>query len=225
MANITLTASDGHTFGAYEAKPAGILSAGIVVVQEIFGVNSHIRSICDRLAAEGYVAIAPAIFDRFEPDFETGYTAENVELAKTLLPKFDMGKCLLDVAAARDAVASAGTIGIVGFCLGGSVAFAAATRLEGFSAASSFYGGMTQKFADEKAHCPVQFHYGADDAGIPPENYLEVKAKQADAEFYVYENAGHGFHCDARASFAPAASALAWRRTLDFFAKHVAVGV
>jgi carboxymethylenebutenolidase len=219
-----LKASDGHTLGAYEAKPSSAPRGGIVVVQEIFGVNSHIRSICDRLAAEGYVAVAPAVFDRFERDFETGYSPENVELAKGLIPKFDMGKCLLDVAAAREAIGSAGKIGIVGFCLGGSVAFASATRLDGISAASSFYGGMAQKFAGEKARCPVQFHFGADDASIPPENYLEVKEKQPDAEFYVYENAGHGFHCDARASYAPAASALAWQRTLDFFARHVALG-
>ncbi|MBP2562512.1 carboxymethylenebutenolidase [Neorhizobium galegae] len=224
MSQIELKASDGHTLGGYEANPTGKPRGGIVVVQEIFGVNSHIRSICDRFAAEGYVAIAPAIFDRFERDFETGYTPENVELAKALIAKFDMGKCLLDVAAAREAVGSAGKIGIVGFCLGGSVAFATATRLDGFSAATCFYGGMAQKFAGEKARCPVQFHFGADDASIPPENYLEVKAKQPGAEFYVYENAGHGFHCDARGSYTQAASALAWQRTLDFFARRVAAG-
>lgn len=222
MSKIELTATDGHTLGAYRADPTGAPRGGIVVVQEIFGVNSHIRAICDRLATEGYAAVAPAIFDRFAPDFETGYTAENVEHAKTLIPKFDMGKCLLDVAAARDALAGAGKVGIVGFCLGGSVASAAATRLDGFSASSSFYGGMANRFAGETARCPVQFHYGADDAGIPPENYNEVKAKQPQAEFYVYENAGHGFHCDQRGSYAPAASALAWRRTLDFFARTLA---
>lgn len=222
MSKIELTAGDGHRLGAYRAEPKGAPRGGIVVVQEIFGVNSHIRSICDRLAADGYAAVAPAIFDRFERDFETGYTHENVEHAKTLIPKFDMAKCLLDVAAARDVLASTGRVGIVGFCLGGSVAFAAATRLDGLSAASSFYGGMANRFADETARCPVQFHYGADDAGIPPENYNEVKAKQPHAAFYVYENAGHGFHCDQRRSYAPAASALAWQRTLDFFARNVA---
>lgn len=222
MGKIELTAGDGHRLGAYRADPKGAPRGGIVVVQEIFGVNSHIRSICDRLAAEGYAAVAPAIFDRFERDFETGYSPENVEHAKTLIPKFDMGKCMLDVAAARDALASTGKVGIVGFCLGGSVAFAAATKLDGFSAASSFYGGLANKFAADKARCPVQFHYGADDTGIPPENYNEVKAKQPQAEFYVYDNAGHGFHCDQRGSYAPAASTLAWQRTLDFFARNVA---
>lgn len=222
MGNIELTAADGHTLGAYRADPQGSPRGGIVVVQEIFGVNSHIRSISDRLAAEGYAAIAPAIFDRFERDFKTGYTQDNIEYARTLIPKFDMGTCLLDVAAARDAMAGQGKVGIVGFCLGGSVAFATATKLDGFSAASSFYGGMANRFAGEKARCPVQFHYGADDTGIPPENYNEVKAKQPQAELYVYANAGHGFHCDQRGSYEPAASALAWQRTLDFFARNVA---
>lgn len=221
MAELELTAQDGHRLGAYRAGPSGKPRGGIVVVQEIFGVNAHIRSICDRLAGAGYAAIAPAIFDRFERDFETGYTPADIERAKALMPRFKMDACLLDVAAARDAVASAGKVGILGFCLGGSVAFAAATRLDGFSAASCFYGGLIQNFAGERARCPVQLHYGAEDASIPPENYNDVKAKQPDAEFYVYEGAGHGFNCDQRQSYEPAAAAVAWQRTLDFFARHV----
>ena len=221
MGQMELTARDGHRLGAYAAAPAGNPRGGIVVVQEIFGVNAHIRSICDRLAAAGYPAVAPAIFDRFERDFETGYAPADIERAKGLMPSFQMDACLLDVAAARDAVASAGKVGIVGFCLGGSVAFAAATRLDGFAAASCFYGGMIQKFAGERARCPVQLHYGADDASIPPENYLDVNARQPDAEFHVYEGAGHGFNCDQRQSYEPASAALAWRRTLDFLARHV----
>jgi len=221
MAELELTAQDGHRLGAYRAEPSGTPRGGIVVVQEIFGVNAHIRSICDRLAGAGYAAIAPAIFDRFERNFETGYAPADIERAKVLMPRFEMDACLLDVAAARDAVASAGKVGVLGFCLGGSVAFAAATRLDGFAAASCFYGGLIRNFAGEHARCPVQLHYGADDASIPPENYNDVKAKQPDAEFYFYEGAGHGFNCDQRQSYEPAAAAVAWRRTLDFFARHV----
>jgi len=219
MGQIELQAQDGHRLGAYLAEPQGASRGGIVVVQEIFGVNAHIRSICDRLAAEGYTSIAPAIFDRFEPGFETGYSPADVEKAKALMPQFRMDACLLDVEAARAAVGPAGKVGIVGFCLGGSVAFATATRLEGFSGASCFYGGMVQNFAGETARCPVQLHYGADDASIPAENYLDVKARQPKAEFHVYEAAGHGFNCDQRQSYAPAAAALAWQRTLDFLAR------
>ncbi len=221
MAQKELTASDGHRLGAYVAMPDGKPRGGIVVVQEIFGVNSHIRSICDRLAAAGYAAIAPAIFDRFERDFETGYSPEDIERAKALIPRFQMDACLLDIDAARAAIDSAGKVGIVGFCLGGSVAFATATRLDGFSGASCFYGGMVQKFAGERPRCPVQFHFGADDASIPPENYLDVKARQPDAEFHLYQGAGHGFNCDQRQSYEPAAAALAWERTLDFFGRTV----
>ena len=221
MTNIDLTASDGHRLGGWLATPQGTPRGGIVVVQEIFGVNSHIRAICDRLADQGYLALAPAIFDRIERDFECGYSPDDVALARGFIPRFDMEACLRDVAAARDRVAEAGKVGIVGFCLGGSVAYAAAARLPGLSGASSFYGGMVNKLAQQSPGCPVQFHYGADDTGIPPENYEAVRAALPQAEFHVYENAGHGFNCDQRASYAPEAAALAWSRTLDFLSRTV----
>ncbi len=219
MAHLELTAADGHRLAAYRADPAGAARGAVVVVQEIFGVNSHIRSICDRLAEAGYVAIAPAIFDRYERDFETGYSPAEIERAKALMPGFQMDACLLDIEAARAQVAGAGKVGIVGFCLGGSVAYAVAARLPGFAAASSFYGGMVARLADQPPMCPVQFHFGADDASIPPENYNAVQAKRPEAEFHVYENAGHGFNCDQRGSYAPGPAALAWQRTLDFLAR------
>jgi len=221
MAHLQLTAADGHRLGAYRADPSGRPRGAVVVIQEIFGVNSHIRSICDRLAAEGYVAIAPAVFDRYERDFETGYSPAEIERARAMLPGFQMAACLLDVEAARAQVAGAGKVAILGFCLGGSVAYAAAAQSEGFAAASSFYGGMVARLADQPPRCPVQLHYGADDAGIPPENYNSVREKRPEAEFHLYENAGHGFNCDQRPSFAPVAAALAWERTLAFLARHL----
>lgn len=219
MTDITLTAADGFELGAWLAEPQGAPRGGIVVVQEIFGVNSHIRSICDRLAEAGYRALAPAVFDRIEPDFQTGYTPDEVARARGMIPLFDMGKCLLDVAAARDHLAGAGKTGIVGFCLGGSVAYGAASQMEGFAGASSFYGGMVNKLIAQPPRCPVQFHYGAEDTGIPPENYEAVRAAVPEAEFYVYEGAGHGFNCDQRASYDAPSAALAWQRTLDFFGR------
>lgn len=221
MTAITLTASDGFTLGAWRADPAGPPRGGVVVVQEIFGVNSHIRSICDRLAAAGYAAIAPAIFDRIERDFETGYSPAEIETARGLMARFDMQACLRDVAAARDALAGSGRIGVVGFCLGGSVAYGAAAQLDGFAAASSFYGGMVAKLVAMPPRCPVQFHFGALDASIPPENYNAVKAALPEAEFYVYDEAGHGFNCDQRASYHAPSAALAWQRMLDFFARRL----
>lgn len=218
MPQLSLTAADGHTLTAYLAEPAGPPKGSIVVVQEIFGVNSHIRAICDRLAEAGYVALAPAIFDRIERGFETGYSAPEVERAKALMARFDMAACLRDIEAARAALADRpGKVGILGFCLGGSVAYAAAARLAGFAGASAFYGGMIARLATEAPLCPMQLHYGAEDPGIPPENYEAVREARPEAEFHLYPGAGHGFNCDQRGSHHPEAAALAWTRTLDFF--------
>src|SRR5262245_51838994 len=144
---LTLKASDGHSFGAYRADPAGTPKGAIVVIQEIFGVNSHIRNVTDRFAKEGYVAIAPAIFDRAEKNFQSGYSADEVAAARNFIGKIPMDQMLLDTQAAIDAVKSAGPVGIVGFCLGGSIAFLAAGKLEGLSAAVGYYGGMVAKNA------------------------------------------------------------------------------
>lgn len=222
MPMIRLTASDGFELGAYRANPEGAPRGGVVVIQEIFGVNSHIRAVCDRLAALGYAAIAPAIFDRIERDFECGYSEPEIETARAFIPKLDWDACLLDADAARAAVAGAGKVGITGFCLGGAVAFLAAARLDGFAAASGFYGGRINAFADEAPKCPTQLHYGELDHGIPLENVAEVRAKRPDCDIWVYDGAGHGFHCDQRGSFDPHASAIAWGRTVELFAREVA---
>jgi carboxymethylenebutenolidase len=221
MTDIVLTACDGHKLGAWRADPAGTARGAVVVIQEIFGVNHHIRSICDRLAGLGYVAIAPALFDRTQADFQCGYSPAEVEQARAFIANPDWDAFMRDTDAARAAVADAGKVGIVGFCLGGSVAFLAATRLSGFAAASGFYGGRIAAFADETPRCPVQLHYGSEDAGIPMSNVETVRAKRPDCETFVYDGADHGFHCDERASFHPEASKLAWARTVAFFAIHI----
>lgn len=221
MSNISLTASDGHKLGAYRADPDGEPKGAIVVIQEIFGVNTHIRSICDRLAALGYVAIAPAIFDRTEPDFQCGYSPEEVVRARGFIANADWDALMMDTDAARKEVAEIGNVGVVGFCLGGVLAFLAATRLQGFSAASGFYGSRIDAHADEVPLCPTQLHYGTEDQGIPMSNVDSVRARRPDCDIYVYEGAGHGFNCDERASFHPEASAQAWGRMVEHFAKHI----
>ncbi len=221
MPDLTLTAADGHRLGAYRADPKGAARGAIVVIQEIFGINSHIRSICDRLAALGYVAIAPALFDRIERDFQSGYSPAEIERARAFIADPDWDGYLKDTEAARKAVADVGKVGIVGFCLGGSVAFLAATRLDGFTAAVGFYGGRIAAIADEVPRCPTQLHYGAEDTGIPMSNVETVRTKRPDCEIFVYDGAGHGFHCDERASFHPEASKLAWARTVAFFANYI----
>ncbi len=222
MAKTELVATDGHKLGAYRADPSARPKGAVVVVQEIFGVNEHIRSICDRLGSEGYVAIAPALFDRTERGFECGYSPDEVARARAFIADADWDAFVRDTEAARAAVADIGKVGVVGFCMGGTVAFLAATRLQGFSAASGFYGGKIHSFADEQPKCATQLHFGAEDQGIPLGNVEIVKAARPDCDVHVYEGAGHGFHCDLRASFHADASKQAWERTLALLADNLA---
>jgi carboxymethylenebutenolidase len=218
----TLCASDGHKFSAYVARPAGESIAGLVIIQEIFGVNAHIRSVADGYARDGFFAVAPALFDRIRPGIELGYEGEDMQTARSLFPKLDMEKALADVAAAIDfAAASNGKkVGVVGFCWGGSLAWLAATRLHP-AAAVGYYGGQIGNYAAENPTTPVMLHFGRQDAHIPPEVAEKVHAVHPDVEIYWYD-AGHGFNCDARASYNAAAAKEARQRTLAFLKKHVA---
>jgi carboxymethylenebutenolidase len=219
--DIKLTASDGFQLGGYRADPATTPKAAVVVIQEIFGVNHHIRAVCDRLADEGYVAIAPAIFDRFEPNFQSGYSPEEIAIARKFVANPDWTAMLRDTQAALDAVRNVGPVGIIGFCLGGSIAYAAATKLSGLSAAIGYYGGAVVRFADEKPVVPTQLHFGEQDAGIPLSDVETIRAKRPEVEIYVYPGAQHGFHCDERASYDKASADIAWPRSLDFLARHL----
>jgi carboxymethylenebutenolidase len=216
----SLTASDRHRLGAYRAEPKGTPKGGMVVAQEIFGVNSHIRNVCDRLAEAGYVAVAPALFDRFVRDFESGYAPDEVAHARSHLGNIDWDKMLLDIDAAAQDVRPAGPVGVIGFCMGGSVAFLAAARLSGLSAAVAFYGGQIIRFADEKPKCPVQMHFGQRDDHIPMSDVATIRGKQPTAEIHDY-SAGHGFYCDERGSFHAESAQLAWQRTLDFLGRNM----
>ena len=217
---ISLTASDGFKPGAYRADPPGSPKGGLVVIQEIFGVNHHIRAVCDRFAAEGYAAIAPAIFDRTEPNFETGYSPAEVEHARTFIPKIDWDGLLRDVAAAIDNVKDAGRVGIVGYCLGGSVAFRAACDLDSLACAIGYYGGQIAKSADKKPKVPTLLHFGDKDASIPLTDVEKIKQKRPEAEIYIY-HAGHGFSCDERSAYDEAAHKEALGRTLGWLTTYV----
>jgi carboxymethylenebutenolidase len=219
--DIKLTASDNFQQGAYRADPAGTPKGAVVVIQEIFGVNHHIRAVCDRLAGEGYVAIAPSIFDRIEPDFTSGYSPDEIANARKFVANPDWEAMARDTQAAIDAVKNVGPVGIIGFCLGGSVAYAAATKLSGLSAAIGYYGGAIVRFADNKPKVPTQLHFGEKDAGIPLTDVETIKTKQPEVEVYVYPGAQHGFHCDERASYDKASADVAWPRSMAFFAKHL----
>lgn len=215
---ITLETPNG-SIDAYVAKSEGKPKGGIVVIQEIFGVNGHIRDVTDGFAAQGYTAIAPALFDHAEKKVELGYDPEGMKKGLALVDKLGMDKPVADVKAAAARIADAGKVGTVGFCWGGTVAYLAAARL-GLPSVS-YYGGRNAKFADEKAAAPVMFHYGKDDDHIPPADREKVHAANPDAPFYLYDGAGHGFNCDRRDSYSPEASKLAMQRTLDFFGKQL----
>jgi len=218
----SLTASDNFQLGAYRADPAGTPKGGIVVIQEIFGVNHHIRAVCDNFAKEGYVAVAPALFDRTQRDYECGYTPPEIEKSRAFVAKPDWDAMMRDTDAAIKELKAAGPIGIVGFCMGGTIAFLAATRLSGLSASVPYYGGRIVAFADEKPKCPTQMHFGEKDQSIPLTDVETIKQKRGgDCEIYVYKDAGHGFHCDERGSFHTASRDLAWQRTLAFLGKHM----
>jgi carboxymethylenebutenolidase len=217
----TLTAADKHQLGAYRADPKAAPKGALVVIQEIFGVNSHIRSVCDRIAGEGYVAVAPALFDRQERNFESGYSPDEITTARKFVANPDWSAMLRDVQAAIGDVKSVGPVGIIGFCMGGTVAFLGATRLDGLSAAVCYYGGRIAAFADEKPRCPVQMHFGDQDQSIPMSDVETIKQKRPDCEIYVYQGAGHGFHCDERASFNAASAKVAWQRTMEFLGKNM----
>ena len=219
--DLKLTASDNFELGAYRADPANAPKGAVVVIQEIFGVNHHIRAVCDRLAGEGYVAIAPSIFDRVEPNFTSGYSPDEIAIARKFVANPDWAAMLRDTQAAIDAVRDVGPVGIIGFCLGGSVAYAAATKLSGLKAAIGYYGGAVVRFADDRPKVPTQLHFGEKDAGIPLADVETIKAKRPDVEVFVYPGAQHGFHCDERASYDKTSADIAWPRSMAFFAKHL----
>jgi carboxymethylenebutenolidase len=216
---LKLTTSDNHTLGAYRADPTGKPKGGLVVIQEIFGVNHHIRAMCDRFAAIGYTAVAPQVFDRFVRDFESGYSPNEIAHARSYLGNLNFGLMMKDIDAAVGNLKGVGPIGIVGYCMGGTAAFLAACRVNGLSAAVAYYGGMIGKFADEKPKCPLQMHFGEKDEGIPMSTVVDIKKKLPQAETYTYPDAPHGFACDERASFRKEACDLAWQRTTTFLAK------
>jgi carboxymethylenebutenolidase len=219
--DVNLTASDNFQLGGYRADPAGIPNAAVVVIPEIFGVNHHIRAVCDRLASEGYVAIAPAIFDRVERNFQSGYSPDEVAIARKFVANPDWAAMRRDTQAAIDAVGNVGPVGIVGFCLGGSIAYAAATTLSGLSAAIGYYGGAIVRFADDKPKVPTQLHFGGKDAGIPLGDVETIRLKRPEVEIHIYPGAQHGFNCDERASYDKASADIAWPRTLAFLARYL----
>jgi carboxymethylenebutenolidase len=217
---ITLHASDGQALGAYVARPEAEPIAALVVVQEIFGVNAHIRSVADGYAKDGFLAVAPALFDRIEPNGELGYDGADAQTARSFIPLLNVDNALADVAAAVNYCKATGKrIGVIGYCFGGTMAWLAACRLP-IAAAVGYYGGRIANYASETPAAPVMLHFGSQDAHIPAQEVEKVHSAHPEVEIYSYD-AGHGFNCDARTSYNAGAAYEARTRSLAFLKKHL----
>lgn len=218
---IQLKTKDGHTLGAYKAEPSGAAKGAVVVIQEIFGVNQHIKNLCEKFAKDGYVAIAPALFDRVEKDLELGYGQEDFGKGRDTRGALKEDGIVNDVQAAIDEASKSGKVGIAGYCFGGFVSWLAACHCTGLSAASTFYGGGIHAKRNDSPKCPVIFNFGDKDAGIPLSQVAEIKEAHPDIPCYVYDDSGHGFCCDERDSFNPGACERAHGRALALFGQHL----
>lgn len=221
MGQRQLRAADGHAFGVYEAEPAGEPRAGVVVIQEIFGVNAHIREVVDGYAADGYAALAPALFDRVERDVELGYDPAGMsrgrELAFAGLARED---ALRDLQAAVEEAGKYGPVGVVGYCYGGLMTWLAACHLDGVACASAYYGGGIANELAQTPKCPLIMHFGQLDAHIPLADVERIGQALPDTPVHVYP-ADHGFNCDHRDSYHEPSAATARERTLALFREHL----
>jgi carboxymethylenebutenolidase len=220
-------AEDGHELSAYVAFPAGEPIGALVLIQEIFGVNAHIRGVADGFARDGFLVVAPALFDRIQPGVELMYEGEDAKRGFELMYKLDLNTALMDIAAAYELAKKADRgIGVVGYCFGGLMTWLTATRGETVkiqpSCCVGYYPGGIGKFAAEEPRCPVMLHIGAEDEHIGKDQIEAVRTAHADVEIYLYQGAGHGFSCDVRASYNPQAAALARTRTVEFLKANVA---
>ena len=223
---IDLKSADGFSFPAYVAQPAGTPKGAVVVLQEIFGVNSHIRNVADGYAAQGFLAVAPSTFHRVKADVDLGYQAEDMQAGsalKSAVEALPAPGVMQDIQAAIDYAGKAGKVGIVGYCYGGLLTWRSACTLNGLSAAVPYYGGgvTTPEEIARKPKVPVMAHFGDQDHWIPMDTVKAFEAAHPEVEVHVYA-ANHGFNCDQRGSWNAGAAATALERTLYFFNKHLA---
>lgn len=221
---ITLNSADGFAFSAYQSLPPAAATppkGGIVVIQEIFGVNNHIREVADGYAQAGYAVLAPAIFDRIKPDIELGYEASDVtEGFAYAFEQLKQEQTLQDIAAAVDALKQYGKVGTVGYCFGGLMSYLSAGKIAALDCAIAYYGGGIADNLNTAAQTPIMFHFGNKDKFIPAPQVTAIKAALPNAPVHVYD-ADHGFNCDHRASYDEASATLARQRSLAFFGEHI----
>ena len=218
--SVRLKASDGHELDTYVSWPSNPPIAGLVVIQEAFGVNRHIRSVADGYAKDGFLTVAPALFDRIQRGVELGYEPGALQQGIALVRQCNPADAMTDVAAALEHLRKqTRKCGVIGYCFGGTMAWLAATRL-GPGAAVGYYGGHIADFAQEDPRCPVMLHFGTLDKHIPKEDVERVQTAHPGVQIFWYE-AGHGFNCEARPSFNGAAAKQARERSLEFLKKHL----
>jgi carboxymethylenebutenolidase len=215
-----LMARDGHEFRAWLSAPKGPPKGAVVVLQEIFGVNSHIRAVTDSFAAEGYVAVAPSLFDRVRMGIEMGYGEKEMQEGRGYVMQLKPEQTLKDISAAIAIVKHAGRVGVVGYCWGGRMAYLSACELP-IACSVAYYGGGITQILDKKPKVPVMYHFGERDKHITLDDVARIKASHPEGMYYLYP-ADHGFNCDQRGSYDAASAALARKRTLAFFSRYLA---
>ena len=218
---VELKAADGHKLAAYVAEPSGKPRGGVVVIPEIFGVNSHIQQVADGYAADGYLAVAPAMFDRVQRQYDTGYSQPEIQAGIAIMQKLDWKQVVLDAEAAICEATKAGKVGMVGYCFGGTVTWVSAAQAKGLACAVPYYGGGMPNFINEKPKVPTMCHFGELDQSPTLAQAKEIAAKHPGITAHFYAGAGHGFNCDQRGSWNAEASKLARSRTVEFFRKHL----
>jgi carboxymethylenebutenolidase len=218
----TLMARDGHNFSTYLAPPKGRPRGAVLVIQEIFGVNQHIRNVTDGYAQQGYVAVAPSLFDRIKRGVDLGYTPAEIQQGVGYVMQIKHEQLLLDLNATIAVVKHAGRVGMVGYCWGGTVSYIGACELP-IACAVAYYGGSIVQHLDKKPKHPVLYHFGEKDAHIPLSAVEKIKAADPNGVFHLYP-AGHGFNCTERADYDPTSAKLALERSLAFLAKYVEGG-
>lgn len=218
---IEITSSDGFKLSAYRAEPAGKARGGIVLVQEIFGVNNHMRKVADGYAADGYLVITPEFFDRSQKGVDLGYGPADIEAGRGHSGKLDWGNTMKDAQAAFDIAKSAGKVAVIGYCWGGTVAWLSSSKIADLGCAISYYGGGIGNNIGEAPKAPMMCHWGEKDHAIPMETVKKVESTYPSVSSFVYMGAGHGFNCDERGSYHADSAKIARERSIEFLRKNI----
>ena len=212
-------AKDGHIVDLYVAKPKSEAVATVIVLQEIFGITDHIQAICQQYATHGFLAIAPALFDRIKKNIVLDYSS--IEEGRDYKMQLQDEQVLLDIAASAATAENDLKVAVIGFCFGGALSYLASTRLNLNCAISYYGGGIAEKYINQKPLCPIMYHFGALDPIIPSTDVAAIQSNHPEGVFHIYDNAGHGFNCSDRRDYHSESAKIAFARSLEFLKMHV----